>query len=268
MEGPNEQGLLGRLKDTLQRLRENETLNRVTRGRPDIAIFGAPIALLAVIVIAVVAVAATGGDGDGRTVVAETPTAEATSTREPSANAGLKTPINVSAGAELTAEDLAARGVGEPGRGEFAGERLIIPSIGVDAPFSVKTVPGSGQMPDPNGPEDVVWYDFSQWPGLGGLPEKGGNVILSGHVDYINYGPAVFWDLSDLNPGDIVTIRMQDGSEVSYAIEFNKYVAGSTSLWDQIVQATADESITLITCTGEFSAGEYNNRQVAWGRRV
>lgn len=201
-----------------------------------------------------------------------TPTAEASATpaatRTPSQNAGLQTPIAISPGDTLTAADLDARGVGVPGRGEFTGDRLLIPKIGVDAPFSAKAVPSSGQMPNPNGPEDVAWYDFSQWPGLGGLPGKGGNIVLAGHVDYIRYGPAVFWRLGELQPGDIISIKMKDGTTYNYKVEFDKVVDPNGGDWSKLVQATADESVTLITCTGQFENGSYNLRRIVWGRRV
>jgi LPXTG-site transpeptidase (sortase) family protein len=211
-----------------------------------------------------------GGKKDDKTPAAKaSATAQATST--PGANAGLKTPIATSPGAELTAFDLAQRGPGEPARGEFTGDRLIIPKLDVDAPFSYKLVPGGptgGQMPNPNGPDDVAYYDFREWPGMGGLPGKGGNVVVAGHVDYINYGPAVFWDLQKLEVGDRVQIRMTDGSVIEYAIEFNKYIDADKADWEAIVAGTADESITLITCVGQFSAGHYSDRQIVWGRRV
>jgi len=87
-------------------------------------------------------------------------------------------------------------------------------------------------------------------------------------VDYINHGPAVFWRLHELAIGDTVTIRQADGAEVSYTIEFNKVLELDGADWSAIVSATADESITIITCGGEFEAGHYNNRQIVWGRRV
>ncbi len=219
--------------------------------------------------VAVGAVACGGGSNEKAT-----PTAKASATRTkaagtptPGKNVGLQTPITFSAGDYLTQEDLASRGRGEPGRGEFTGERLLIPSIGVDAPFTYKLVGGDGQMPNPEGPEDVAYYDFTQWPGLGGLPELGGNIVLAGHVDYINYGPAVFWNLRDLKLGDEVQIRMADGTIATYVIEFNKTIDPNSDDWSSIVEATQDESVTLITCSGEFSAGHYSNRQIIWGRR-
>jgi hypothetical protein len=61
---------------------------------------------------------------------------------------------------------------------------------------------------------------------------------------------------------------MKDGTLIEYAIEFNKHIAASDADWEAIVAGTAEESITLITCGGEFSAGHYSDRQILWGRRV
>jgi LPXTG-site transpeptidase (sortase) family protein len=267
MDGPSDGGFL-------TGLRRNETLRKLTGGRPGLLIFGTPVAAIAIVVVVVLATMAGGGGGDDTQAAAKTPTAAATSTTKPAttptpgANAGLKTPITISAGNALAPGDLEARGTGEAGRGEFGGSRLVIPKIGVDAPFSVKQVGTDGQMPNPNGPEDVAWYDFSQWPGLGGLPGKGGNTVLAGHVDYINYGPAVFWRLQELEVGDTVEIQLGDGTKATYKVEFNKTIEAAAADWTPIVEATADESVTLITCGGEFSAGHYTNRQIIWGRRV
>lgn len=255
----------------LSRLRANETLQKISGGRPDFVIFGAPIAVIAVIAVVVIALVAMSGSSSGDAQVRATATSGASATPASTAtqqSAGAKTPIAFSDGSELTLADLALRGNGEPARGAFTGDRLIIPKIGVDAPFTYRVVGPDGQMPNPVGPSDVAYYDFSQWPGLGGLPNAGGNVVMAGHVDYINVGPAVFWDLDTLAQGDIIQVRMQDGSLVEYAVEFNKWVNPGDSDWSSIVAGTEDESITLITCAGAFINGSYDLRQIVWGRRV
>ena len=225
-----------------------------------------PIALA--LAVAALFVGCSGGKSKPSRTPAAGASATAAATPTPGVNVGLQTPIVFSAGDMLTSDDLARRGTGVPGRGDFTGARLLIPSIAVDAPFSYKIVPPSGQMPNPNSWDDVAYYDFAQFPDLGGLPGKGGNIVIAGHVDYIRHGPAVFWRLRDLKPGDIVTIRMTDGTVYSYKIEFNKVLDPNTADWSGIVSATADESVTLISCTGVFEAGHYNHREVAWGRRV
>lgn len=264
MSGPLDGGSL------LERLRANETLRKITGGRPDLAIFGAPIALIAVIAIVVVALVATTGGSSGEAQVRATATAQPTKPAETptGVSGGHKTPIAFSDSEQLTLSDLALRGAGAPARGDFLGDRLLIPKIGVDAPFTYKVVGPDGQMPNPTGPNDIAYYDFSQWPGLGGLPNAGGNVVMAGHVDYINVGPAVLWDMEKLVPGDVIEIRMKDGTLVQYQVEFNKWISPGDADWTSIVAGTADESITLITCTGEFSAGHYDKRQIVWGRRI
>jgi LPXTG-site transpeptidase (sortase) family protein len=225
------------------------------------------LAAVAFVALPLAAMLAGCGGGGKKTPTAEE-TAYETSTPEPLVNAGLKSPIPVSPGDELSDDDLSARGTGVPGRGDFTGDRLIIPKIGVDAPFSVKVVGADGQMGNPISWDDVVYYDFSQWPDFGGLPNKGGNIVVAGHVDYIRHGPAVFWDLHTLVQGDRVQIRLSDGSLTEYEVMFNKSVGEDRAKFEQIVTATKDESVTLITCSGVFEAGHYNNRQIVWARRV
>lgn len=150
------------------------------------------------------------------------------------------------------------------------GDRLIIAKIGVDAPITMRVVGTDGHMPRPEGPTDVVWYDFSAFQGLGGRPGVGGNTVLSGHVDYRDYGPAVFWDLRKLEAGDEIVIRLSDGSEYKYVVQWNRVVDSSAAVWNDIVASTPQESVTLITCAGTFdpSTRTYDQRRVVWAVRV
>ena len=72
-------------------------------------------------------------------------------------------------------------------------ERIVIPSVETDAPIVVKGIDVDGVMQSPDHAEDVAWHDFTARPG------SGSNAVFSGHVDYVNVGPAVFWPLKDLN---------------------------------------------------------------------
>lgn len=249
------------MRELDERMTHGSRVSAPRRGR-----FAAAAAIVALAAV-VIASAACGGDSKPDKPKG-TATAKVSVTSTPGAGGGAKTPIAISPGVELTDFDLAQRGAGIPARGDFTGDRIIIPKVGVDAPFSYKVVPLGGQMPNPNSWDDVAFYDFVNWPGMGGLPGKGGNVVVAGHVDYINHGPAVFWDLDKLEIGDRVQIRLTDGTVVEYAIEFNKHIEATKADWEAIVSGTADESITLITCGGEFSAGHYTNRTIVWGRRV
>lgn len=150
------------------------------------------------------------------------------------------------------------------------GDRLIIPSISVDAPLTMKVVGSDGQMGNPEGPQDVVWYDFSGFSGLGGRPGTGGNTVLSGHVDYHDYGPAVFWDLRKLEEGAEVDIHLRDGTEYKYSVRWNRVVDPLSTSWSDIVGATPQESLTMVTCAGTFDSTtrSYDQRRVVWAVRV
>ena len=126
-------------------------------------------------------------------------------------------------------------------------ERLVISAIGVDAPLTTKGIDANGLMEVPNGPEDVAWYEFTASPG------EGSNVVLSGHLDYRGYGPAVFYRLRELNTGDIIELRAEDGSLHRYAVSASVTYDAATAPATDIVGETSREVVTLITCGGTFN---------------
>src|SRR3990172_13017502 len=125
--------------------------------------------------------------------------------------------------------------------------RIVIPAIEVDAPVAVKGVDASGVMETPDGPWDVAWYDFSARPGFGS------NAVFSGHVDYVEVGPAVFWRLIELVEGDFVEVRLQDGTVYQYQVFAMETVDAATADVGKITGATEEEVLTLVTCTGDFN---------------
>jgi sortase (surface protein transpeptidase) len=139
---------------------------------------------------------------------------------------------------------------------------LQIDSVGVDAPIEVGDVADDGSMQDPSGPWVVSWYEP-----LGKIGE-GGNVVMAGHVDYWNVGPAVFWDVRDLPAGDIIRVVGEDGKNYEYAVQWTQpYLAEQLTpevIQKDIVGDTGEETLTLITCGGDFNpdTGEYNQRWV------
>ena len=144
--------------------------------------------------------------------------------------------------------------------------RLAIPRFEVDAPVVVRGVDANGTMETPDGPEDVAWYIFSAKPGFGS------NAVFSGHVDYINYGPAVFWNLKDLVASDIVEVRLEDGTNYQYSVTDREMVPANPpqEKLDQILGPTQQEIITLITCGGTFdpSVGQYDQRVIVRAERI
>ena len=138
---------------------------------------------------------------------------------------------------------------------------LQVDSVGVDAPIELGDVV-DGIMQDPSGPWVVSWYEP-----LGKIGE-GGNIVMAGHVDYWNVGPAVFWDVRYLPEGDLITVVGEDGKNYEYAVQWTQsYMADQLTpevIQKDIVGDTDQETLTLITCGGDFNpdTGEYNQRWV------
>jgi LPXTG-site transpeptidase (sortase) family protein len=143
-------------------------------------------------------------------------------------------------------------------------DRLVIPKIGVDAPVVTLGVDGQGVMQSPSGPFDVGWYDFSAWPGTGG------NAVFSGHVDYASVGAAVFWHLRELGPGDLVDVRLADGTSYQYVVVSSVSYASDDAPIAEIVGPTGKDTITIITCTGTFHRDihQYDHRLVVRAERI
>ena len=138
---------------------------------------------------------------------------------------------------------------------------LTIEKLGV-AKSRIKPmgVNSKGELDTPNNIFDVGWYESS------GKPGQGGTMIIDGH----NGGPhvyGVFKNLPDLTTGDIIQVERGDGTIFKYKVVENKSVPLSES--DKYMSTAArspehgKESVTLISCTGEWSQaqGTYLSRQ-------
>lgn len=160
--------------------------------------------------------------------------------------------------------------------------RFRIPRLDVDAAIS-KRVVGRNLALDslnPFGPTDVTWYDFSIDPRFGGTPGGGHNAVFAAHVDYsyrVHYagatysGPAIFQNVGNLIPGDVIEVTMS-GAPVRFSVVWQRQIHETSSEWSAIVSASVSEgdSITLITCTGNFDAAtqDYDSRTVIRAKRV
>jgi hypothetical protein len=147
--------------------------------------------------------------------------------------------------------------------------RLVMPAIDVDAPLESLATQQDGVMPIPSGPEVVALYDMSAYhPGEEHRIGFGGNAIFSGHVDYIRYGPAVFWDLSELEPGDEAQVYLDDGTVYRYAVVWNERWAQEEIPWERIFEVNGHDAVTFITCAGSWDGSEYSDRRAVRAERV
>ncbi|MEX2054342.1 MAG: class F sortase [Candidatus Colwellbacteria bacterium] len=130
---------------------------------------------------------------------------------------------------------------------ESAPVRLQIPSIGVDASFvELGLAPNNEiEIAVPETYTEVGWYIHGPTPG-----ELGPAVVL-GHVNSYR-GPAVFFSLGQLNPGDTIEIEREDGSLAVFRVDkLEGYPQSSfptTLVYGDIEYA----GLRLITCSGSY----------------
>lgn len=122
----------------------------------------------------------------------------------------------------------------------------------------------NGVMQDPTGPWVISWY--KETAKLGQI----GNIVLAGHVDYWDVGPAVLYHVKDLKQGDKINVTGADGKVYTYAVQWNKLYQADNAPLQEIVGPTKDQSLTLITCGGTFDydTGHYLERRVIRATRV
>ena len=138
---------------------------------------------------------------------------------------------------------------------------LTIEKLGVSKsrilPMGVNS---AGELDTPNNIFDVGWYEDS------GKPGEGSTMMIDGH----NGGPhvyGVFKSLPNLVEGDIIQVERGDGVIFKYSVVENKTVALEDSNGYMATAAKSPEagkeSVTLISCTGEWSQqqGTYLSRQ-------
>ncbi len=227
-------------------------------------------AVYVAVLIALVAVASP-GSSSGSDVLADNSTATPDSTLTPTATATIDPAAIAEWAAALATPTPGPAGGSSSSQGPAAssGMRMKIPSIGVDAPVNIRVMGTDGVMGVPNGKDDVVWYDFTAWPGMGGSPGSGGNAVFAGHVDYHPNYEAVFWNLHLVGPGDIIEVDLADGTPILYSVQWSKQI-GDDDDFSTYVAKTGQDIITIVTCQGTFNPAthNYDHRLVVRGLRV
>ncbi|MCZ7427653.1 class F sortase [Micromonospora sp. WMMA1949] len=185
-----------------------------------------------------------GGDGQ--------PTAGATGQATPGLPAGPATPGAPAATGATGAAPLP----------RSAPVTISIPRIGVQAPImSLGTNPdGTVQVPPLDQAMKAGWYS------PGASPGEAGNAVIVGHVDSAQLGPAVFFNLGALVPGDTIVVARQDGRPATFAVrEVGSYPKTAFPA-AQVYGPSTTPALRVVTCGGVFdkTAGSYLNNIVVY----
>ncbi|MET8041134.1 class F sortase [Micromonospora sp. NPDC005215] len=134
------------------------------------------------------------------------------------------------------------------GLARSAPTSIEIPRIGVNATvLSLGTNPdGTVQVPPLEQADQAGWYE------PGASPGETGNAVIVGHVDSAKLGPAVFFDLGSLVPGDTITVRRADGQPATFQVDSVKAYP-KTAFPTELVYGPSDRpSLRVVTCGGQF----------------
>ncbi|HEY8864456.1 MAG TPA: sortase [Candidatus Dormibacteraeota bacterium] len=144
-----------------------------------------------------------------------------------------------------------------PERLEPPAWRLVIASIGVDAPIEPVGLDAQHAMASPSSLATVGW--FSQGP----LPGQPGDAVIDGHYG-LPSTPAVFRGLDRLRPGDTLQVIWPDGRQLQFRIATSTIVAANSPPPPDVFTRTGPARLTLITCAGawEQSQRTYSERLI------
>ncbi len=143
-------------------------------------------------------------------------------------------------------------------------KRLVIPTIGVDAPVINVGLTSSGAVDTPKGPSEVAWYQ------LGPRPGAEGSAVITGHFGTWRDGSgSVFDDLNKLKMGDKIYLKDDAGAELVFkVIESKMYQPNQSPA--EVFNKTGGAFLNLITCQGDWLANQktYNQRLVIFTELV
>jgi sortase (surface protein transpeptidase) len=165
-------------------------------------------------------------------------------------------------GGEPPAEATSTR----PVRGERAEVgrpvSISIPAAGVDA----RVVP-VGLRADRT--MEVPEVDLAGWYEPGPRPGDAGPAVIVGHVDSRD-GPAVFFRLGELRPGDRIEVGQQGGGGRSFVVERVERRPKEALPAGRIWNRTREPVLRLITCGGSFdrSAGHYRDNIIVCAEAI
>ena len=169
--------------------------------------------------------------------------------------------VSVAASAQQHAPQpsLAAAGaIGSPARLSLRRSLPVsvdIPAIGVNSKLLHLGVNADGTIQVPSletSSGEAAWYKYSATPGQIGAS------VIEGHVDSYD-GPAVFFRLGALRPGDTVDVTLADGITAIFRVTGVRKYAKSDFPAKTIYGATRYAALRLITCGGAFdyATGHY-----------
>ncbi|MPQ99955.1 class F sortase [Modestobacter sp. I12A-02628] len=150
-----------------------------------------------------------------------------------------------------------------PATGGPAPVAVSMPTIGVQGSLVPLGTDASGVLVPPT--------DFAQagWFSEGTVPGDVGPAVIAGHVDS-RAGPAVFYRLEELAPGDRLTVTRTDGSVLTFQVTRVGQYPKAEFPTEEVYGPVGAPELRLITCGGVFdhTRRSYVDNVVVFARLV
>ncbi len=137
--------------------------------------------------------------------------------------------------------------------------RLIIPSIGLNAPVESVGINSKGEMDVPPGDSsEVGWYKY------GTIPGNVGSAVIDAHVF------AAFEDLQHLSVGSEVYVENANGQRLKFVVDDSRVYKLGELTSGMLFGKRDARRLNLITCAGEPTAdgSTYTHRLVVYTKLV
>lgn len=143
---------------------------------------------------------------------------------------------------------------------------LYIPGINVRAKIISLglTSGGTAAVPSLSTPFLTSWYDRGPTPG------QPGTAVIFGHVDSAKVGPAIFYNLGDLRPGDLVYVTLEDRQTAVFRVYSAALYLKVDFPTRTVYSYTTWPTLRLITCGGDFDqqTGHYLGNTVVFAEYI
>lgn len=141
--------------------------------------------------------------------------------------------------------------------------RLEIPRLGIASNLDALRI-GTN-----NGLQAPPRWNVAGWYTGGAVPGELGPAVIAGHVDSPS-GPAVFWRLRELVPGDAISVRLSDSTTARFRVIRVEQHPRDAFPSAEVYGPTPDRALRLITCAGVYdkAAGGYRDNRIVFARAV
>jgi hypothetical protein len=141
-----------------------------------------------------------------------------------------------------------------PSLGRSVPVSVSIPQIGVRSRLLSLGLNPDGSIAVPSlatSADEAAWYKYSVTPG------QVGAAVIEGHVDSYQ-GPAVFYRLGALRPGNQIDVTLADGITAVFRVTGVREYAKDKYPAEMIYGPTGYAALRLITCGGDYDLATHH----------